>query len=153
MRYLCTSCSYIYNEDNWELEDNIKPWTKFENLWDSYICPVCGELPDVFHEIKDEINYLGDIPMDAIEAEHFIEINELDNNIKVSIWKWDYHPAWLEHRISSIWLYDEYSDLVCEIFLGEDEIPETEFDISDLDDFEIRIRCTIHGVWWVRVKR
>jgi hypothetical protein len=34
--------------------------------------------------------------------------------------------------------------LVYEIFLTEDETPETEFDISDLDDFEIRVRCSIH---------
>lgn len=154
MRFMCTGCNYIYNEDNGDLEDNIRPWTKFENLWDSYVCPVCWELPDVFHEIIDEINYLWDIPMDVIEAEHFINTELLtEDKIKITIWKWDFHPAGEEHRITSIWLYDEYGDLVYEIFLTEDETPETEFDISDLDDFEIRIRCSLHWVWGVKIER
>ncbi len=160
MRYLCTNCSYIYDEDLWDLEENIVAWTKFENLWDAYCCPVCSALPDIFHEIKQEINYLWDIPMDVIEAEHFINIEKIlwdDNNaqdiIKVNVWKWDYHPSWLEHRITSMWLYDEYWDLVYEIFLWNEQTPELEFDISSLDDYEIRVRCSLHGVWSRKIER
>lgn len=153
MRYLCTGCNYIYDEDKWDIDDNIKPWTKFEKLWDSYVCPVCWEAPDIFHEILEEINYLWDIPMDVIEAEHFINIDKLDeNNIKVSVGAWEYHPVWFDHKITSIWLYDEYGDLVYEIFLHEDETPEIEFDISDLDDYEIRVKCSLHWVWGLKVE-
>lgn len=153
MRYLCTNCNYIYDEDLGDMEDDVSAWTKFENLWDHYVCPVCGESPDIFHEIQEEINYLWKIPMDFIEAEHFISIQKLeDDNIKVIVGLWEYHPNWPDHRITSIWLYDEYSDLVYEIFLSEDETPEAEFDISDLDDYEIRVRCSLHGVWGIKVE-
>ena len=144
----------MYDEDKWEIWDDIQPWTKFENLWDSFVCPWCGELPEVFHEITEEINYLWEIPFDVLEAEHYIntEIQDEDN-IVITIWKWDSHPAWSEHRVSSIWIYDEYGDIVYEKFFLEDEDAILEFDISDLDDFEIRARCSIHGVWGVKIER
>lgn len=154
MRYLCTNCSYIYDEDRWEIDNNIKPGTKFENLWDSFVCPWCNELAEVFHEIKEEINYLSEIPFDALEDEHFINTEfDWENNIKITVWKWESHSTWAEHRISSIWIYDEYWDLVYEKFYLEDEEAILEFDISDLDDFEIRARCSIHWVWWVKIER
>ena len=154
MRYLCTNCNYIYDEDKGEVDDGIKAWTKFKNLWDFFVCPSCFEWPEVFHEIKEEINYLWEIPFDALEAEHFINIENIDsNNIRITVWKWESHPVWLEHRISSIWIYDEYWDIVYEKFFNEDEEVILEYDILDLDDFEIRVRCTIHWVWGLKVKR
>lgn len=153
MRYLCTNCNFLYDEDLWDKEDNIKPWTKFYNLGDSYVCPVCWELPDIFHEIIDEINYLWDWPEDFIEVEHFIDIEDIDENtIRTSVWKWNLHSSWEEHRITSIWLYDEYGDLVIESFFNAWMDPEIEFDISDLDDYEVRVRCSLHGVWGRKIK-
>lgn len=154
MRYLCTNCSYIYDEDRWEVGDDISSWTKFEDLWDLFVCPVCWELPEVFYEIKEEINYLSKIPFDFIESEHFINIEFFwENNIKITVWKWESHPTWYEHRITSLWIYDEYWDLVYENFFNEDDEAILEFDISDLDDFEVRARCSIHGVWWIKIER
>ncbi len=154
MRYLCTWCNYIYDEDRGEIDENIAAWTKFEELWDTFVCPVCWELPEVFHEIKEEINYLWEIPFDALEAEHFINTEFLwSEKIKITVWKWDSHPVWLEHRISSIWIYDEYWDIVFEKFFADEEDAILEFDISDLDDFEVRTRCTIHWVWGVKIER
>jgi desulfoferrodoxin (superoxide reductase-like protein) len=44
-------------------------------------------------------------------------------------------------------LYDEYDELVKEEFL----LPESEtkiiFNVSDLDDYMIVVRCSIHGLW------
>ncbi len=154
MRYLCVNCQYILDEDKWEIDYNIDPWTKFENFWDSFVCPSCGELPENFHEIKEEINYLWEIPFDVIEAEHFINFEFLNNSkINISVWKWEFHPTWLDHRITSIWIYDEYWDLVFDKYYKEDEDPVLDFDISDFDDFEIRVRCSIHGVWGVKIER
>ena len=154
MRYLCTGCNYIYDEDRGEIDDNIKPWIKFENLWDNFVCPACWELPEVFHEIKEEINYLWEIPFDAIEAEHFINTEFFEDwNIKITVWKWAFHPVWAEHRITSIGIYDEYWDLVYDKFYQKDEDPILGFDVSDLDDFEIRARCSIHWVWGKKVER
>ena len=153
MRYLCTNCNYIYDEDKWEIDDSIKPWTKFEALWDNFCCPGCGENCDLFHEIKEEVSYLSEIPFDALEAEHFINVEFDSDNIKVTVWKWESHPVWTEHRISSLWIYDEYSDLVYEKFFTEDKQAILEFDVSDLDDFEIRARCSIHWVWGLKIER
>ncbi|USN59246.1 MAG: hypothetical protein H6767_04135 [Candidatus Peribacteria bacterium] len=52
-----------------------------------------------------------------------------------------------EHRISSISLYDEYGDMVEELFLQPEVVAEASFDVSDMDEFEIRVRCNLHGVW------
>ena len=153
MRYLCVNCSYIYNEDLWDKVENINPWTKFEDLWDSFVCPVCWEYKDMFQEIKDEIIYLWDSPKDILEAEHFINIEKLnEKEIRISVWFWDFHPSWEEHRITSIWIYDEYSDLVYEQFFMPAEDPVLEFDVSDLWEYEIRARCSIHWVWGRKVK-
>jgi len=154
MRYLCTNCSYIYDEDKWEIEDNIPAWTKFDILWDYYECWSCWWLADLFQEIKEEVNYLREIPFDALEAEHFINLEYLwDDNIRISVWKWESHSYWSDHRIWSIGIYDEYWDLVYEKFYLEDEEPVLEFNVSDLDDFEIKARCTIHWVWAIKVER
>lgn len=153
MRYLCTNCSYIYDEDKGEVDDWISPWTKFEDLGDIFCCPSCWEKCDLFHEIKEEINYLSEIPFDSLEAEHFINTEFSWNKISISVWKWESHPIWLEHRISSIWIYDEYWDLVYEEFFTKNTEAKLEFDISDLDDFEIRAKCSIHWVWGLKIKR
>ena len=40
-------------------------------------------------------------------------------------------------------IYDEYGDLIEEKFLNHNLEAEIEFDISYIDDFEIRARCNI----------
>ena len=153
MRYLCTACNYIYNEDLGEKEDWIKAWTKFEDLKDNFVCPSCWELPEAFYGITEEVNYLWDSPKDALEAEHFINIEKLDEKeIRISVWFWEFHPTWEEHRITSIGIYDEYGDLVYKQFFMPAEEPILEFDVSDLWEYEIRAICSIHGVWGRKVK-
>ena len=44
-RYLCTMCDYIYDEKRGEPHRGIKPGTKFEDLPDDYVCPVCATDP------------------------------------------------------------------------------------------------------------
>ena len=147
MRYLCTSCNYIFDESIWDKWEWIKPWIKLDNLWDYFVCPVCGDNRDSFQEIIEEINYItGEDTYDFMEIEHFIDIYREDDLIEVRVWK-ELHPSWEEHRITQISLYDEYGDIVEDKFLQAWEEPEIEFDISNLDDFEVRVRCSLHGVW------
>ncbi len=40
-RYLCKPCWYIYDESIWDPDSGIKPWTKFEDIPESWRCPVC----------------------------------------------------------------------------------------------------------------
>jgi rubredoxin len=46
-RYLCTMCSYIYDEKRGEPHRGIRPGTKFEDLPDDYVCPVCALDPKI----------------------------------------------------------------------------------------------------------
>jgi len=46
-RYLCSLCSYIYDEKRGEPHRGIKPGTKFEDLPDDYSCPVCALDPKI----------------------------------------------------------------------------------------------------------
>ena len=46
-RYVCSICSYIYDEKRGEPHRGIKPGTKFEDLPDDYSCPVCALDPKI----------------------------------------------------------------------------------------------------------
>jgi rubredoxin len=46
-RYLCSLCNYIYDEKRGEPHRGIKPGTKFEDLPDDYVCPVCALDPTI----------------------------------------------------------------------------------------------------------
>jgi len=46
-RYLCTVCNYIYDEKRGEPHRGIRPGTKFEDLPDDYVCPVCALDPKI----------------------------------------------------------------------------------------------------------
>ena len=43
-KWECTACGYIYDEES--------EGTKFEDLSDDYICPVCGVGKDMFEKIE-----------------------------------------------------------------------------------------------------
>ncbi|MDD1687815.1 rubredoxin [Methanoregula sp.] len=46
-RYLCSICNYVYDEKRGEPHRGIKPGTKFEDLPDDYVCPVCALDPTI----------------------------------------------------------------------------------------------------------
>jgi rubredoxin len=46
-RYLCSICDYVYDEKRGEPHRGIKPGTKFEDLPDDYVCPVCAMDPKI----------------------------------------------------------------------------------------------------------
>lgn len=41
-RYVCKVCGYTYDPKNGDPENGIEPGTKFIDLPDSWVCPVCG---------------------------------------------------------------------------------------------------------------
>ena len=47
-QYECTQCKYIYNPKFGNEKDGIKRGTKFGDLPENWICPVCGEGKDMF---------------------------------------------------------------------------------------------------------
>jgi rubredoxin len=46
-RWLCSMCNYVYDEKRGEPNRGIKPGTKFEDLPDDYVCPVCALDPKI----------------------------------------------------------------------------------------------------------
>ncbi len=40
--YECTVCGYIYNPSVGDPDSGIAPGTKFEDIPDDWVCPVCG---------------------------------------------------------------------------------------------------------------
>lgn len=42
MKYVCTVCGFVYDEDLGDPDNGIAPGTKFEDLPADYVCPLCG---------------------------------------------------------------------------------------------------------------
>jgi len=142
MKYLCTNCNYVFDKALWDKEEYIEIWEELDK------CPVCEEY-DTFQWIEEEVNHIEvneNKNLDSIEIDHFPEVEIKDWKLKVSIWN-EIHPMWPEHRIASIGLYDEYGDLIEEKFLKMDNEATVIFDFDNLDEFEIRAKCSLHWIW------
>ena len=50
-KYRCTVCDYIYDPAIGDDTQAIKPSTRFEDLPESWVCPVCGVSKDMFVKI------------------------------------------------------------------------------------------------------
>ena len=40
--YVCLVCGFVYDEELGDPENGIAPGTKFEDLPEDYVCPLCG---------------------------------------------------------------------------------------------------------------
>ena len=49
-RYLCTICSYVYDPEKGDPENGVNPGTRFEDLPNDWVCPVCGAEKDMFEK-------------------------------------------------------------------------------------------------------
>lgn len=45
MKYKCTVCGYVYDDD----KENVK----FEELPDDWTCPLCGVSKDLFEKVEE----------------------------------------------------------------------------------------------------
>ena len=48
MKYECAVCGYIYDPEKGDPDNGIAAGVKFEDLPDSWVCPVCGAPKDQF---------------------------------------------------------------------------------------------------------
>ena len=48
MNYLCDVCGYVYDETDGESDSDIQPGTKWEDVPEDFVCPVCGVGKDMF---------------------------------------------------------------------------------------------------------
>jgi flavin reductase (DIM6/NTAB) family NADH-FMN oxidoreductase RutF/rubredoxin len=49
-KYVCSVCGYVYDPAKGDPESGIKPGTKFEDLPDDWVCPICGATKDQFEK-------------------------------------------------------------------------------------------------------
>ncbi|MFH0806893.1 MAG: flavin reductase [Elusimicrobiota bacterium] len=50
-KYKCTICGYIYDPDKGDPDSGVNPGTAFEQIPDTWVCPVCGVKKDQFEKI------------------------------------------------------------------------------------------------------
>ena len=49
-KYVCEVCEWVYDEESGVPEQGIAPGTKFEDLPDDFVCPLCGVGKESFSE-------------------------------------------------------------------------------------------------------
>ena len=50
MKYVCGVCGYVYDEDLGDAENGIPAGTKFSDLPEDFVCPICAVGKDEFSE-------------------------------------------------------------------------------------------------------
>lgn len=50
MKYICVVCGYVYDEEAGDPEQGIAPGTKWEDVPEDYLCPLCMVGKDQFEE-------------------------------------------------------------------------------------------------------
>ena len=50
MKYVCTVCGYVYDEEVGDVDNGIEAGTAFADLPDDFVCPLCGVGKDSFEE-------------------------------------------------------------------------------------------------------
>lgn len=49
-KYVCTVCGYIYDPEQGDPDNDVKPGTPFDQVPDDWVCPVCGAGKDAFEK-------------------------------------------------------------------------------------------------------
>ncbi|MFH1347101.1 MAG: rubredoxin [Candidatus Margulisiibacteriota bacterium] len=47
-KYECKVCGYIYDPANGDPDNGVQPGTKFADIPDTWVCPICGAGKDQF---------------------------------------------------------------------------------------------------------
>jgi len=53
-KYICPPCGYIYDPELGDPDGGIPPGTAFEDIPDTWICPLCGLSKSVFEPYEAE---------------------------------------------------------------------------------------------------
>lgn len=51
MKYECDICGYVYDPAAGDPDNGVAPGTKFEDLPDDWVCPVCGAATTEFSPV------------------------------------------------------------------------------------------------------
>ena len=55
-KYFCNPCGYTYDPEKGDPEHGIAPGTAFEDIPDTWCCPICGVTKDMFQPCIDNYN-------------------------------------------------------------------------------------------------
>lgn len=50
-KYVCTVCDWVYDPEVGDPENGVAPGTRFEDIPDDWVCPVCGVGKDMFEKV------------------------------------------------------------------------------------------------------
>jgi rubredoxin-NAD+ reductase len=53
MKYVCSLCGWEYDEEVGLPEQGVAPGTKFEDLPEDFVCPICGAEKDAFEKAEN----------------------------------------------------------------------------------------------------
>jgi len=93
-KYVCVPCGYIYDEVVWDPDWWLEPWTKFEDIPDWRVCPVCGLSKNSFEPYYDSTDtvfnwYLSRVVDYVMLTKDVLELSlKLDSNIDVLPWQY-----------------------------------------------------------------
>lgn len=51
MQYICEVCGYIYDEETGDAEHGVAPGTRWEDVPQDYLCPLCMVGKEYFREM------------------------------------------------------------------------------------------------------
>ena len=50
-KYVCEACGYIYDPEVGDPDSGIAPGTKFEDIQEDWVCPLCGVSKESFTKL------------------------------------------------------------------------------------------------------
>ena len=54
-KYVCLVCGYVYDPAEGDPDNDIAPGTKFEDIPDDWVCPICGAGKEEFEETEQVV--------------------------------------------------------------------------------------------------
>ena len=82
-KYICTLCKYVYDEDVGIPEKGIAPGTKWSDLPDDWVCPLCGSRKKDFELMGEQAPVPTSVKDEKPEPRVVNTGSELDGAVKV----------------------------------------------------------------------
>lgn len=105
-KWLCIPCWYIYDQNSWDPDSWIAPWTRFEDIPSDWLCPVCWVWKSDFVLLDSDIelnewevislNYLTDdvIELVLISKNDFEYVNWQFVSFVMKDDKWEFNRSY-----------------------------------------------------------
>ncbi len=53
LKYVCTLCGYVYDEAEGAPDDDVAPGTKWADVPEDWVCPLCGAGKEDFELVEE----------------------------------------------------------------------------------------------------